>query len=387
MHLGVAGPFSPREFASDFGVSPKALPIGLGGTPVNHLVRAWLDMGLRVSVATLSPDVEASSMSVHGSSRLVIAVGPYRRRNRARDSFLAEREATRQGLLHLAPDVVSAHWSYEYALGAISTGLPTLVTVHDAPARVLRMHFDAYRIIRWAMHRQALSRASHLVFNSPYTRAAVRIPPHVASTIVPNPLPERLFQMGPRIAPEPQTPVFVSVNNGFSKLKNVHTLLGAFQTVRRSLPGARLVLVGREFETGGAAYSWARARDAASGVSFLGPLPYNEVLDELRAADALVHPSLEESFGYTLLEAAAVGTPVIGGARSGAVPWLLDGGSTGVLTNVHKPLALARSMLELVTNQRTWRQLRETAHHRALERFGAKHVARDYLALLERIRS
>ena len=57
LHVGVAGPASPQMFADDLAVAVDALPVGLGGTPVNHLVRAWLDLGHRVTLATLDRSI------------------------------------------------------------------------------------------------------------------------------------------------------------------------------------------------------------------------------------------------------------------------------------------------------------------------------------------
>jgi glycosyltransferase involved in cell wall biosynthesis len=46
-------------------------------------------------------------------------------------------------------------------------------------------------------------------------------------------------------------------------------------------------------------------------VRFLGPVPYAEILSYYRAAEALVFPSLIETFGHPLLEAMLAGTPIV----------------------------------------------------------------------------
>lgn len=48
-------------------------------------------------------------------------------------------------------------------------------------------------------------------------------------------------------------------------------------------------------------------------IQFLGPLPYNETLEQIAQARYLIHPGLmQETFGLTLFDAMKVGTPVIG---------------------------------------------------------------------------
>jgi hypothetical protein len=51
-----------------------------------------------------------------------------------------ERQFVAETLLRCRPDVVHAHWTYEHALRGLATGLPTVVTAHDAPLVALRHH-------------------------------------------------------------------------------------------------------------------------------------------------------------------------------------------------------------------------------------------------------
>ena len=84
MHVAVIGPADPREFAADLGRDPDGLPVGLGGSTVNQLVRTLLDLGHRVTLVTASPDVREPWRG-SGAGLTVVAV---RYRTRARDRFL-----------------------------------------------------------------------------------------------------------------------------------------------------------------------------------------------------------------------------------------------------------------------------------------------------------
>jgi glycosyltransferase involved in cell wall biosynthesis len=64
-------------------------------------------------------------------------------------------------------------------------------------------------------------------------------------------------------------------------------------------------------------------------------------------ADAVVHPSLEESFGWPLIEAMAQGLPVIAGKSSGGVSEVVQDGRTAILVDVRSPEALAQAMADL----------------------------------------
>jgi glycosyltransferase involved in cell wall biosynthesis len=65
-------------------------------------------------------------------------------------------------------------------------------------------------------------------------------------------------------------------------------------------------------------------------VSFLGALPRERVLELFRAADASVLPSAWENFPHTIVEALAVGCPVIATAVGG-VPEVVKDGENGLL--------------------------------------------------------
>ena len=69
------------------------------------------------------------------------------------------------------PDFVHVHWSYEWALAARASGLPHVITAHDAPLSVLRFDFGPYRVAKTLMAYRVLSRAKRVVSVSPYVAA------------------------------------------------------------------------------------------------------------------------------------------------------------------------------------------------------------------------
>jgi glycosyltransferase involved in cell wall biosynthesis len=112
-------------------------------------------------------------------------------------------------------------------------------------------------------------------------------------------------------------------------------------------------MIGHGLGPGGPAESWAADRGLADGITFVGPLPHDRVLDSLDTADILVHPSLEESFSLVIAEAQLAGVAVIGGAHSGGVPWTLDYNRAGRLVDVRSTSSLAGAMRELALDSAT----------------------------------
>lgn len=381
--IGLAGPILTSAFQQYLTPSPGPLPPGLGGTPVNALAQELLARGRRLVIFTLDPSVE-HEMVLQGD-QLTICIGPYRRK-RARDFFRQEQAYLTAAMRRERPAFVHAHWTYEFALAAQTSGLPTLVTAHDAPWRVLSLDFRPYRLARTLMAWHAVRRTRHLVAVSPY------IAEHLSrwmgfcgsAEVLPNGLAEECFTSAPARTEGPLT--FATCANGFNALKNTATALEAFALVRRQVPDAQLLMFGGEHGPGEAAARWAEAYGLSAGVRFMGALPHEALLRQVaELVDVLVHPSREESQGMAVLEAMAAGVPVIGGERSGAIPWVLAGGEAGILTDIERPAVLADAMLRLAESAALRRSLGERGQASARARFHIRTVVNGYEACYRRL--
>jgi L-malate glycosyltransferase len=381
--IAVAGPITPGALRAHLWEPAQQLPHGLGGVPVAALVDELLKRRYRVIVTSLSCDVDQDVVFTGPNLRL--HVGPYRPRRRARDAFRIERHAITRALLQEKPDIVHAHWTYEFSLGALASQIPSLLTIRDWAPTILGLNPDAYRVVRLLMNLAVLSRGRHFSAVSPYiAKAAARWGRH--AVVVPNGLADSWFNGEPRSV-RTTAPTLVSVNNGFGERKNSQTLLEAFPLVRRQHPKARLMLLGSGHDPDGPAQRWAATKGLEEGVTFCGQLPYPSTMARIADADLLVHPSKEESFGMTLIEAMAQGTPVIGGIRSGAVPWVLGGGSAGVLSDVTSPPVLAASISGVLSDPSRWQHLSQIGHDHASSNFRLSNVVDRYVELYETILS
>ena len=112
-------------------------------------------------------------------------------------------------------------------------------------------------------------------------------------------------------------------------------------------------------------------------MTFLGPIPAVEIPEFMCSLDVFVSPSLEESFGMTLIEAIMQGTPVVGGSASGAVPWVLNFGEAGELVNVQDPASIAWGITRSLDVDESTRKARYDYVH---ENFSLGHVVDRYEA-------
>lgn len=371
MHVGIAGPVTFRQLSPHLN-DGDSLPEGMGGTAVTALVVGLLNNGHTVSVYTLDPRVDGA-VHAHGE-RLSVHVGAYRPRPRTRaaDFFRAERQAIAEFIRSDDAEVINAHWTYEFALGSLAARSDAIVTVRDWAPRVLASSRDVYRAVRFMMDRRCLNRAAHLTCTSPYIQGLLRAK-GLDARLTPNMLSHDLAGFEPRVWSGGRR--IVSVANGFSGWKNVRVLLEALPYMR----DAQLVLVGLGTEPGGEADLAARELGVQDRVTFAGPLEHRETLMTIASADVLVHPSLEESFGNVLIEAMALGVPVVGGESSGAVPWVLDGGDAGVLTDVRAPEAIAAAVEHLLSSREVWDRYSAAASGRVQREFGEQAVVAEYV--------
>ncbi|MFP5310005.1 MAG: glycosyltransferase family 4 protein [Actinomycetes bacterium] len=384
--VALAGPVRLDVLAADL---DDPVPAGAeaisGGSPVTHLVRGWRRRGVEVVVATLAHGVAAPTV-LRGDG-LTVHVGPYRPAHRARDAFRAEREAVAAALAGSGADVAHAHWTYEFALGALASGLPSVVTVRDWAPAILRHHPHPYRVVRLGMAAAVLRRADHVTVTSPYLEARVRRVTRRPPALVPNAVDDAEVLDLDAVAPrprDPDAPVLVSVNNGWGHRKNVATLLQAFALVRAERPHATLRLVGSGHGPGQEAEAWAGPRGLLDGVELVGALPHPAAMAAVADADLLVHPSREESFGLTLVEAMVRGVPVVAGAGAGAVPWVADDGRAAVLVDVGSPPALAAGVARVLDDVAATRARTVHAHAHARARFTVDAVLDRYAEVYER---
>jgi glycosyltransferase involved in cell wall biosynthesis len=121
----------------------------------------------------------------------------------------------------------------------------------------------------------------------------------------------------------------------------------------------------------------------SDGVRFLGRLNRQDLAAAMSDVDVYVHASLEESFGNGVAEAMVAGMPIVAGAHSGAVPWVLGDGACGRLTDVRKPTDIADGIIELLSDRHRAEALGDRARLRAISEFSRAAVAHSFMERYE----
>lgn len=396
LHIGIAGHISTESIARFIDGDASSLPVGYGGAPfLGTLIGELLACGHQVSAYTTSANLPLDLLQpiMAQGERFKIYYCPARKHSvrmngwhlgRIVDYFRLERRYLAQAIRKDNPDVVHAHWTYEFAMAAMESGIPYLVTAHDDPTEVLKLYKNVYRFGRYLMARRVLRHAQAITAVSDDLKRRIAPLAHSEITVIPNPLSRQFIDAGTvRTAPSLcQTPKFISVINGWGYLKNASSALIAFSQIRRQLKDVKYHIYGIDFQAGGHAEQWAKSQGLAEGVVFHGPVSHCELVIALRDATLMLHPSHSESCPMGIAEALALGLPVVGGAKSGGVPWMI--GDAGLLVDIDKPLEIAAAALQLLTDDVLYEKCIIAALQR-VKAFSPELIAAQYEEIYMRI--
>jgi glycosyltransferase involved in cell wall biosynthesis len=164
--------------------------------------------------------------------------------------------------------------------------------------------------------------------------------------------------------------------------------LDAFAAVAARDPRAILLVIGGPAATKPAFGPALEARAVALGlgdrVRFLGIR--HDVPRLLAAADVLISPTVRpEPFGRTLVEAMAVGVPVIASAAGGPLEIVVPGES-GLLVPPGSSSALAEAMGRVLGDDGLASRLAAAGRQRAVERYALSRVVREMSDVFEDVR-
>ena len=396
MRIAIVGPFTGASLAGAFDFAPDAgvLPHGYSGAPLMTVLAAALaERGHEIGVITTDTAAAIQQLEpyrIYRARQVIAYFCPQRkrsfrssegRRGRAVDLFAYERECLVAAIKDFAPEVIHAHWTYEFVWAALDSGRPTVATAHDSPVKVVRYMPNLYRAARYLMARRILPRCKHLTAVSPDLARDIQRMAKAQVAVVSNPIPSAIMLAAGCTDASFRKKTLVMVLNGWVRFKNGTGALRAFKQARRQDPALRLVCFGADFEPGGLAQEWARTNGLDEGVDFRGPVANRIIIEEMQSATALFHPSLVEACSVTIAEAMSLGLPVIAGRETGGVAWQLDDGRSGVLVDATDAGDLAKGIIALTTDMEKWRAISTSSRIRARNLFSTDRIVDQYQAL------
>jgi L-malate glycosyltransferase len=248
------------------------------------------------------------------------------------------------------PDIIHAHVVFPSGWVALmlgkARGIPVVLTEHTGPFTAHLTSSERCRIVK-----DTLGQVDRVVAVSPALAEQIHaFDPSVQIDIVGNVVRTDLFKLDTAGSEGPMRSriKFLAVAL-LNKEKGIDYLIGAaHELISRGIDSFDLAIGGD-----GPARQHLERMVKRLGLSdrcrFLGMLSRHEVREQIQRCDALILPSLGETFGVVLLEAMACGKPVIA-TRCGGPEFIVTP-ETGFLVKVADSSAIAEAMESLVSHR------------------------------------
>ena len=316
--------------------------------------------------------------------------------------YLSNAHAITEAVKRFRPDVIHDASGGLGFLPWLSRYAPVIATVHGSPLLDdLRVKYGSFRDwLRLRLYQYSHRTPSNLL--SLFERADVKKTVFVSKTCLADVLTR--LELGARELLKAKSTV---VYNGLStervrkvagsdgdfnehdvvfmgrlaEYKGVDRLIRAFSRVSRELRDAKLHVVGS-----GPDADKLKALSNRLGlekrVVFHGWLQRDQGLKILASSALLAHPSLYESFGYAIVEAYALGKPVIA-HRAPYSRELVEEMGAGLTANTFDEEKFSKALLALLTDRDLYKRFSSKARKVAVEVFDVRVTADKYIKVYE----
>lgn len=156
--------------------------------------------------------------------------------------------------------------------------------------------------------------------------------------------------------------------------KDQLTLLRSFARLRKNIKGVRLSLVG-DGPLRGQLEKFVAQHDMHD-VEFMGMLSHKEALKHVATADAFILTSVEEGMPTVIIEALALGKPVIA-TVVGGIPEVVTDGVNGILVPPKSPEHIVKALERLMSDSRLRRRLGKAAA-KSVKNYTWRRIAEEF---------
>lgn len=154
--------------------------------------------------------------------------------------------------------------------------------------------------------------------------------------------------------------------------KGTCELLEAWQALKKDYPDWTLEIIGpfqEEFAR------FLKEKYSFEGVELVGELPHTQAMERLNEGEIFVLPSHTEGFPNAVLEAMALGKPVVA-TKVGAIPDMLE--NCGVLVEKQSPDGLREALGALMDDVELRQNLGERAFEKVINQYNVEKVIEQY---------
>lgn len=239
----------------------------------------------------------------------------------------------------------------------------------------LRLFLQKYRKFKYT---RIINRVDGIIAHSNYVLDRISHPNKFLVTIGIDP---SVFET-PSIA-KPSSKNILMVGRDYFR-KGVYTALKALPIILKSVPDARLTVIGKEYP-----HSKLFAKILAKNlpVSYIDGVPRDQLSKYYNEASIFIHPAHIEAFGIVILEAMASGLPVVA-SNVGGIPEIIDNNANGLLFERGDYKGLAERVIAILKDTEMASKLSKEGKRTVKNRFKVEttinHIEKAYLNLLNK---
>jgi glycosyltransferase involved in cell wall biosynthesis len=374
-----------------------------------QLAPAWLERGVRVSAVGSSPAHRLEQPGWEG-----LHYRPYQPPPRGNRGL-----ALRQHLQQLAnrhgwqPDLVIAHsgWGEALPIKAVWPHTPLLVYPELwGSAYALGAGFDPRQAPLAPDQNLAIRHHNRLTARALQLANAAVVPTTFQRNSFPaawqqhltlihegvdcrhlQPDPEASLILPSGVQLDRSTPVISFVSRAFEPLRGLRTFLAALPALLAAHPHLQVVMVGGA----GKGYGPASAHPGGHLAAELerigapldlgrlhrpGSLPYHQLCQLFQISRAHVYLTYPYALSWSVLEAMACGTPVVGN-HGGPLDELIEPGVNGLLVDFNQPSQLTTALAQVLNQPALQHQLSQGARHTVEQHYSLDLALQRYNAL------
>jgi glycosyltransferase involved in cell wall biosynthesis len=281
-------------------------------------------------------------------------------------------------LLEIGPDIVHAH-KIGFSMNDICAcvckikGIPSVATTHGVPY-ISSVHKEP--LLREAYLRSVPGRTVKL-FDRIMAISAIEMPwllrsgiPNERIRIIPGGVSRRVFEES--FSPEEFKEKYgidsemILYLGRLADKKGLDHLIRATSLLIEEFKDLKIVIAGPDCGMMPRLKRLAHELKVEENTIFTGPLSERDKYSAIAASEALILPSSFEAQGLVLMEAQALGTPVIA-TRQGGIPYFIKDGENGLLIEYGKPSQIAEALKKILDDESLARRLGETGRSIAKE--------------------
>ncbi|MFN6945103.1 MAG: glycosyltransferase [Cytophagaceae bacterium] len=152
--------------------------------------------------------------------------------------------------------------------------------------------------------------------------------------------------------------------------KGIYELADTFCRIAKKYPDIDLMLIGEEIEKENLVTKFDK-EGIINRVIFKGMIPYKEVAYHMKISELLVFPTWAEGLPNVVMEAMAVGLPVVA-TNVGGIPEVLEDGVTGLSVPVKNVEKLVEAIIRMIEDKDLRKACIKNAKELIYERFDVK---------------